>query len=208
MKPLIDLEQVTTVSRNKIIQMGFDTYTRLDQFETSVEGPIATDQYHFNHMAFEVDRPVKDVWNAYLSSSPKKSWSGKGLMFDLAYSKRDQKIYYRQGDVPGMHQGMGVFIVLEVFKILKITAAMEITRIDETTHTVEYTYLKKNTSNGRQIVRLADIGNGKTRLVHDTHFRSGNWIRDRIYPKPHEDLVTQLHRNVLGEIGAELTRIE
>jgi len=205
---LIDLKKLTRPSRKKIVKMGFDTYTRYDQFETSVQGPISPDEYNYNHMVFEIDRSLSDVWSAYLSSSPKSSWSGKGLLFDFAYSKRDQKIYYRDGEVPNMHEGMGVFIVLKIFNLMKITAAMEITKIDEATHTIEYTYLKKNSSNGRQIIQLSDSGNGTTRLVHDTYFKSSSRLRDRIYPKPHEDLVAQLHQNVMDVIHANLHRVE
>ena len=206
--PLIDLKKLTKPSRKKIVKMGFDSYTKFEEFETSITGDLNPDLFHFNHMAFEIDRDLASIWNAYLSSNPKSSWSGKGLLFDMAYSKRDQKIYYRDGDVPHMHEGMGVFIVLDIFHLLKITAAMEITKVDEATHTIEYTYLKKNTSNGRQIMKLTDLGNGKTRLVHDTYFKSSSRLRDRIYPKPHEDLVSQLHTNVLNSIQATPIRIE
>lgn len=205
---LIDLNKVTKASRKKLIKMGFDSYTRYEQFETSVVGDIDPAPFHYNHMAFEIDRSLTDVWNAYLSSNPKSSWSGNGLLFDFAYSKRDQQMYYRDGTVPNMHVGMGVFIVLKIYRLLKITAAMEITKVDEASHTIEYTYLKNNTSNGRQIMTLTDLGNGRTRLVHDTYFKSTSSLRDRFYPKPHEDLVTQLHQNVLGEIHANLRRVE
>ncbi len=205
---LIDLSRVNKTTSRKLKKMGADQYTRYDQFELSVAGELEPSKYHYNHMAFEIKESIDNVWNAYLSASPKDSWSGKNIQFDFAYSKRDQNVYYGDGDVPNAHEGMGVFILLKILRLGKISAAMEISKIDHETRTIEYTYLLKNTSNGRQIIRLTELGSRKTRLDHDTYFTSGKRWRDAIYPKIHESLVSELHRNVMGQIYAPIIRIE
>lgn len=206
--PLIDLNRVTKVTKKKLKKMGVDRYTRYDQFELSVNGDFDPTRYRYNHMAFVIERPLEEVWFAYLLSNPSTAWSGKSLQFDFAYSKRHQRIYYRDDVVPSAHEGMGVFILMNILHLTKITGAMEITRIDHSTKEIDYTYLEKNTSHGRQFLRFTSLADGKTRLDHDTYASSGIRWRDWIYPKIHENLVFQLHQNVMATIRAPISRIE
>lgn len=205
---VIDLNRVNKVTRKKLKKMGVDQYTSYDQFKLSVNGTFDPEQYRFNHMAFVIDRPLDEVWLAYLTSNPATAWSGKSLRFDFAYSKRDQRTYYRDDPVPTVHVGMGVFILMDILHLTKITGAMEITRIDPSTKEIDYTYLEKNTSKGRQFLRFTPLSGGQTRLDHDTYSTSGIRWRDWIYPKIHENLVFQFHRNVTATIQAPISRIE
>jgi len=206
--PLIDVSRVSKTTSKKLKKMGADRYTRFEEFELSVVGEIDPSQYRLNHMVFEIEQPLENVWNAYLSSDPKESWSGKNIQFDFAYSKRDQKVFYRDGVVPNAHEGLGVFILLKILRVGKISAAMEISKVNAETKTIDYTYLLKNTSNGRQTIQLTDLGNGKTRLDHTTYFTSGKRWRDAIYPVIHEALIEELHENVMGEIHARIIRVK
>ena len=206
--PLIDMSRVSKVTQKKLKKMGVDRYTRYDQFELSVKGDFDPNGYRYNHMAFVIDRPLEEVWFAYLLSDPATAWSGKSLQFDFAYSKRHQQIYYRDDVVPNAHEGMGVFILMDILHLTKITGAMEITRIDHSTKEIDYTYLEKNTSHGRQFLRFTPLTRGQTRLDHDTYATSGIRWRDWIYPKIHEKLVFQFHQNVTNTIQAPISRIE
>ncbi len=85
---------------------------------------------------------------------------------------------------------------------------MEITKIDSSTKEIHYTYLQKNTSQGKQFIRFTPLTGGQTRLDHDTYATSGIRWRDWIYPKIHEKLVFQFHQNVMTTIQAPITRIE
>jgi hypothetical protein len=205
---LIDLNRVSKVTQKKLKKMGVDQYTRYDQFELSVNGDFDPTRYRYNHMAFVIERPLDEVWFAYLLSNPSTAWSGKSLKFDFAYSKRHQQIYYRDDVVPNAHEGMGVFILMNILYLTKITGAMEITRIDHSTKEIDYTYLEKNTSHGRQFLRFTALTGAQTRLDHDTYSTSGIRWRDWIYPKIHEKLVFQFHQNVMTTIQAPISRIE
>jgi hypothetical protein len=49
---------------------------------------------------------------------------------------------------------------------------------------------------------FTDEGNGNTRIVHRSYFRSNSRLRDAIlYPFFHKRIVNRFHRNMLGGPG-------
>lgn len=208
--PLIDLERVSKTVKKRFVKIGADQFTSPDQFELSCGKTLNPEGYQFNHMAFEINENIEKVWSAYMNSNPNEAWNGKMIKFDFAYSKPNQSVHYHDDEnFPKPHVGMGFFIILNVFKLKKIPASIEITKIDPAAKVFEYTYLHTNTAHGRQSVQFIDLGNNKTRIVHDTHFKSDSQFRDQhLYAPVHEALLEEFHQNVMNQIQARATRTE
>lgn len=208
--PIIDLTRVNPVTKKKLVKMGFNKYTQYDQIEKSIEGnEFVKENYHYNYMSFEVEKDMFHVWEAYTTTDPRKAWNGGAIELDFLYSRRDQKTYYHDDEeFPEPHVGAGLFVLLNVYGLGKISAGMEITKIDETARTLEFTYLLKNASNGRQIIQMSDLGNNRTKIEHITYFNAGKKWRDKMYPTIHESLLGQLHQNIMSTIRAPIQRID
>ena len=207
---MIDLNRVAPVVKKRLLKFGADKFTSPDEFKLSCGESLNTEGYQFNHMAFEVDENIETVWNTYLNSNPRDAWSGKNIQFDFAYSKPNQAVYYRDdANLPKVHVGMGFFIILNVYHLTKLPAGLEVSKIDVNEKVFEYTYLDKNTTHGRQTVHFVDLGNNKTRIDHDTYFKSGSSFRDiYLYPTIHEGLLQEFHQNILNQIHKKAHRIQ
>lgn len=209
---LVDLNRVSPVVKKRFLDIGADQFTSLDQFTTSISAgeTLNPEGYHYNSMKFEIDAPLEKVWQAYLTSNPKDTWSGKTIRFDFAYSKPNNDVYYRDSaEVPTAHVGMGFYIVLNVYRLKKLPASLEITKIDEKEKVFEYTYLTTNTAQGRQSIRLSDLGNGRTGISHVTYFKSLSKFRDQyLYPPIHEALLEEFHQNVMNLLHVKAIRTE
>lgn len=208
--PMIDLERVSPTVKKRFLKIGANHFTTPDQFTLSCGETFNTEGYEFNHMAFEVNEPIQKVWDTYMNSNPKEAWNGKMIQFDFAYSKPNQTVYYHDDvSIPKPHVGMGFFIILDVYQLKKLPASLEISKIDQDEKIFEYTYLSQNTAHGRQSVKFTDLGNNKTRIVHDTHFKSDSRFRDKkLYPPIHEALLEEFHQNVMNQINAKAVRTE
>lgn len=208
--PLIDLERVSPTVKKRFLKIGADQFTSPEQFELSCGENFNPEGYEFNHMAFEINENIEKVWATYMNANPKDAWNGKTIQFDFAYSKPNQSVYYHDDqNIPKVHVGMGFFIILNVLHLKKLPASLEISKIDSKEKIFEYTYLDKNTAHGKQSVHFIDLGNNKTRIVHDTHFKSESRFRDkRLYAPIHEALLEEFHQNVMNQIQAKAIRIE
>ena len=207
-EPLLNLSRISSVVKKRLIAEGADKFTNANQFTLSCKNAFCTDGKHFNHMVFEVDQNVETLWNLYTTSNPKIAWNGKSIKFDFAYSKRANAAYFKDDELPELHEGMGFFLVLNLYGLKKIPMGLEISLIDSKEKTFEYTYLKLNVSHGKQIVRFFDLGNNRTRIVHDTYFKSGNRFRDKLYPPIHEKLLREFHANILKQINPDAIQTE
>lgn len=207
---VINLERVSKVVKKRLIEFGAENYSSPDDFALSCGETFNPEGFDFNHMAFEINENIEKVWNTYMTANPKTAWSGKSIQFDFAYSKQTKSYYYHDDEqIPQPHVGMGFFILLNVYNLKKLPASLEISKIDPEQKIFEYTYLNKNTAHGRQSVRLIDLGNNKTRVVHDTHFKSESNFRDKyLYPPIHEALLEEFHQNVMNTIGVIAKRVE
>ena len=107
--PLLNLSRISRVVKKRLISVGADKFTNADQFTLSCDQTCNTNGYHFNHMVFEVDQNMEKLWNLYATSNPKIAWNGKSIKFDFAYSKRANAAYYRDDELPELHEGMGFF---------------------------------------------------------------------------------------------------
>jgi len=205
---LIDLDRVSPTAKKRLVKTGADQFTSADQFTRSCGETFNPQDFALNHMAFEINMDAQAAWDLYLNSSPQKAWNGKSISLDFAYSKNDQKIYYHDEVIPKIQVGMGFFLVLSLYQLKKIPLALEISKIDPEGKVFEYTYLESNVSHGKQIIHFIDLGNHKTRIEHDTYFKSESALRDRLYPMVHERLLEEFHQNVMNQVGVKSLRVE
>jgi hypothetical protein len=207
--PLIDLDRVTHSMKKRFLKIGANEFTSTNQFTISCneDFDFVKEEFNFNHMEFEINENIEKVWQTYMNIDVKESWNGKSIKFDFAYSKPLDEVYYRDSaTTPKLHIGMGVFLILDVYGVKKIPTSMEVSKLDLEHKSFEYTYLTQNTSHGRQSVYFIDLGNNKTKMVHDTYFKSGQSLRDKLYPPIHEDLIEEFHQNILARSQITIKR--
>jgi len=205
---MIDLTKLASSVQKRFVEFGVDHYTNVEQFKLSCGSAINTKEYNFNSMTFEINLDLEPVWATYLNSDPKSTWSGKNIQFDFAYSKPRNKVYYKNDELPPIHEGMGFYIVLNIAGLKKVPVGIEITRIDHDNKVLEYTYLMENVSHGKQIVHFRTDFAGKTIIEHNTYFKSDSNFRDQLYPIFHEKLLEEFHQNVMGQVGLQAKRID
>jgi hypothetical protein len=62
---------------------------------------------------------------------------------------------------------------------------------------MEFSYIENNISQGKQTILFCDGGNGQTKIVHITYFRSKSWLRDDLfYPYFHYKFIEEFHGNM------------
>jgi len=142
---------------------------------------------------------LSDVWNFYRDASTFEMWNGRFIKFGLLISKpANSVIYSGNTSFPAIDTGQVYFLDVKLLKgLLNVPLAFEITRIDPVQKIVELSYIEHNTSRGKQTLQFFDRGDGRTRIVHLSYFRSESSVRDAyLYPYFHEKFIMQFHRNM------------
>jgi hypothetical protein len=119
-------------------------------------------------------------------------------------SKRFNSVAYKDDvHMPEIDTGQVYFFDIRLLKgIFNIPAAFEITNIDPINELVEFSYLDGNKSLGKQTIQFYDNGNGETKIIHRSYFKSESAFRDRmLYPPLHTKFIKQFHRSIKQQIS-------
>lgn len=156
-----------------------------------------------SHKRFYIcDAAIDNIWKKYKEADLKSAWSGKMINFGFAYSRDKNEIYSSSSSVSLKPvEGLGLFLELNIAKILKIPVAFEVSSVNEKIHLFQFTYLKRNKSNGRQNIIMKSLDDGKTMILHHTYFKSDKKFRDKyLYAPFHTQLIDQFHEIILDDI--------
>jgi hypothetical protein len=83
--------------------------------------------------------------------------------------------------------------------ILNVPVAFEIINIDPGKLVVELSYIEGNKTRGKQTLHFFDNGDGRTRIVHMSYFKSDSFVRDAFfYPLFHKKFIREFH-NVMKQ---------
>jgi hypothetical protein len=155
--------------------------------------------FHSNKETFYLKNSRSDVWNYYSHTNLIKTWKGHHVTFGLEITKSSNSVVYIHSlEYPVIDTGQVYFLNLSLLKgLVHIPVAFEIINIDAAEEILEFSYLEDNKSRGKQIVQFFDNGDGRTRIVHTSYFKSNSWIRDYLlYPFFHKRFIREFHRNM------------
>jgi hypothetical protein len=159
-----------------------------------------TDESKFNviEKIFYLKYKLANVWDCYRHSDPSRTWNGHKIRLGLLISKISNSVTYSgNNSFPEIDTGQVYFLNLKLLKgLLNVPVAFEITNIDQNRQILEFSYLDSNKSKGKQTIQFFDDGNGCTRIVHRSYFKSDSLVRDDLYPFFHKKFIREFHRNM------------
>ena len=156
------------------------------------------DSTHYYHKyTIYFDAPIDSVWKAYNTISPSEVWKSKIISFGFAYTRESGELFYEDEAFEHLEEGQIQFLSLRyLWGIFKLNIAHELIGIDENSKSLQFCYVQYGKSQGTQIISLKEE-NGKTKVSHNTYYKSGSKFRDkRIYPHFHELTIADLHKNI------------
>ena len=156
-------------------------------------------QHYYKHVkSFVVHAPIVDVWTAYKTINPQETRNGSMVSFGLMYSRNQNQIMYPGDSYPGIEAGQILFLNLNLLgRFIQLAVGHEITEVNEKDKIIKICYLQNGASTGTQLIQVREVGGDKTEIVHETWYRSGSVIRDKVlYPGFHEKGLTEFHENV------------
>jgi hypothetical protein len=203
----IDLERIPLKKvREYIEERGIDQMKDFNYIHASCEKETIEPGLYVSQQEFFFEHNLSKVWTCYRKINPLETWNRKSLRFGLMISKKTNSATYFDSSSPiGVESGQVYFLNLRIIKgLVKIPVAFEIINIDQTRKVVEYSYIDNNKARGKHILEFFETGDGGTRIVHRSYFKSESSFRDKyLYPVFHRKFVREFHRNMRETIEDE-----
>jgi hypothetical protein len=182
--------------RNYMVSSEINQMDDFSLIHPSWKSDIDESEFSVNEKIFYLNKQISSVWNCYRHVNFIKAWNGKSVRFGLLIVKSSNTVLY-PGDklFPEVDTGQVYFLNLRLMKgLLNVPVAFEITNIDEDLQILEFSYIEGNKSEGKQTIRFFNNGDGRTRIVHRSYFRSNSSFRDNIlYPHFHKKFIREFH---------------
>lgn len=197
---LINLQQVHSRTVRKYIEKrNIDKLTDFSSIQPSWNNNINKAGFSTDERTFLFRDKISRVWENYRFSDPMKSWRGRFAKVSLLIAKGSNSVFY-----PGISSrlmldtGQVYFLSLRLLKgLFKLPVAFEIINIDPSARMIEYSYLEDNVAKGKQTIQLFDEGDGLTKVVHTTYYRSESHFRDNVlYPYFHKKIIRDFHKKM------------
>ncbi|MCE7056586.1 hypothetical protein LZF95_18020 [Algoriphagus sp. AGSA1] len=193
---------MSETSGEKNINSEFD-FTKLSSICYQDDDP----SYHKHLETYTYDADLDTVWDAYVSISPEKAWSGKMIHFHRLYNRAtEEEVFPGQVYTGGMGQGQVLILNLHVFKgAIKLQVGHEVKEINRKKRLIRICYLENSKSEGSQFITFKSLPDGKTYVSHKTFYRSGSMFRDKIiYPYFHTKAINEFHGNVSKWVDSKI----
>jgi hypothetical protein len=166
--------------------------------------PSCTDEYDLatfnaNEKTYKVKYDMQKVWKGYQNLFPRLIYSGHKVSFSLLLKKEpNENIYYNTDSINQVDTGQVYFLNLKILKgIYNLPVVFEIIKIDTAKNIIEFSYIKGNKTEGMQQLQFIDMGNGETRIIHTSYFRSSSVFRDKyLYSYFHTRFINDFHHGM------------
>lgn len=196
----IDLKEVPHRSVRKYIRSrAIDKMTDFSAIHASWKKGTDESDFHVVEKILYMKRTCSDVWDSYRNANLPRSWNRHRIRLDLLIAKNSNSVIYPENSsFPAVDTGQIYFLDLKIMKgLINVPTAFEIINIDPKKQIMEFSYIEDNKSAGKQTIQFFDNGDGRTRIVHRSSFKSDSWFRDALlYPYFHRKIVNQFHRNM------------
>jgi hypothetical protein len=183
--------------KNYINDQKADHVENIRDFTPSCSNLSDFSSYQHQEKDYIIKESLPIVWANYTQTNPAISWDGKLVSFGLLISKQTNNIFYPGDEVPGIDTGQIIFLNLKLLGgIYHLAMAFEIINEDPENGIVEFSYLEGNKTLGIQRLQFTPTGEGYTKIVHSSYYKSPSKLRDKIlYPYFHKRLINEFHRN-------------
>jgi len=196
----IDLKEVPQKKVRKYIESrSIDQMQDFSLIKSSWKKGTNESDFNLREKIFYLKFKLATVWECYRHADPVKTWNGKSIKFALMISKSLNSVTYKNCKFSTeADTGQVYFLDLKVMKgLFNIPVAFEITGIDQDKQIFEFSYIENNKSLGKQTIQFFDNGDGRTRIIHRSYFKSGSNVRDALlYPWFHKKFIKEFHRNM------------
>ncbi|MPR37062.1 hypothetical protein [Salmonirosea aquatica] len=201
----LDRVQQKTI-REYIRNRGLFICSDFDNLKTTCFKPAERETYHIHTKSFEVDADLDQVWNTYLSISPKETWRCRTVSFGCMYCKKSKAITYAKDEYKGLREGQVLFLNVGLFwGMVNIAVAHQITRIEPVEKYIEFSYIEGGETEGSQRLSFSQTSQGTTEIVHKTTYRgkTKSLFREKtLYPILHARVISAFHWNVKQKVIA------
>jgi hypothetical protein len=195
--------------RKYIVSRSIDHMSDFSSIHPSWKKDMDESAFNVIEKTFYLKFKLSNVWNSYIHANPVKMWNGKYARLGLMISKCSNTVIYTNNPLPpDIDTGQVYFLSLRfLIGLLHIPAAFEIINIDQDKQIVELSYIDNNKSLGKQTIQFFENGEGRTRIIHRSYFKSESSRRDELfYPHFHNKFIKDFHRNMKHLIkSTELT---
>jgi hypothetical protein len=155
--------------------------------------------FNVNEETFYLNYDLPYVWDCYRHTNPYTMWNGRSFRFGLMISKSLNSVIYVGNHIfPEVDTSQIYFLDLKLLKgLCHVAVAFEITNIDENRRIMEFSYIDNNKEMGKQNIQFFVDGDGGTRIVHRSYFKSESFLRDHFfYPYFHKKFIEDFHQNM------------
>jgi hypothetical protein len=162
--------------------------------------------YNKHVKSFLIEADINLVWDVYKTIKPEETWNGNMVSFGVMYSRRLNALSFSGDAYVGLEAGQILFMNLNLFNnLLHLAVGHEITGVNDAEKWIKICYVQNGASIGTQKIQLERVSSGQTKVVHETWYTSGSYLRDKIlYPSFHSKAISEFHNNVKRK--AELIR--
>jgi hypothetical protein len=190
--------------RNFIVSRSIDKMDDFSSIHASWTKKINKSDFKTIEKIFILKHKLSDVWEFYRHTSSFRMWNGKSIGFGLMIAKHSKVITYAKSFAcPEVDTAQVYFLDIRFIKgLFNIPVAFEIINIDTVQKLVEFSYIDNNKSAGKQTIQFFDDGDGRTRIVHSSFFKSESALRDKLlYPYFHKKFIREFHGNMRNLIN-------
>lgn len=168
------------------------------EIEPSLKKDSDIEGYRIEIGEYFVKGSLEKVWQHYLNTNPSDSWNCKKVTFGMLFSKKDKKLIYNNESVSKLDTGQVIFLNLKLMSgLTNIAAVFEFISIDVKRKILEFSYIKGNTTEGKQQLEFVETRKGDTQIIHTSYYKSSSILRDRLlYPYFHTRITNEFHRNM------------
>jgi hypothetical protein len=198
----IDLKRIPQKSIVAFIQEQMDnSILSFSEVKSTYTKGEDLSQYLIHEEIYKIPHPPEKVWDHYMTANPNKVWKGKMLSFGVMISKEDEEIMYFGEEYTKAKVGQVFYVEINVFGLKKVAVSHEIIAVDQDKMYFEISYIEGGKSAGKQRITFFRTGDGETRVVHTTYYKSDSVFRDRyIYPYFHTKAINEYHTNMMNSI--------
>lgn len=145
---------------------------------------------------------IDKVWDCYTKLNPAKTWNGKKATFGLLFSQKEKRIVYGNDTINGANIGQIIYLNLKLLMGIKnLATAFELINIDKKNRIIEFSYVKGNSSVGKQRIQFFETSKGNTFIIHTSYYKCHNLFKNYIlYSFFHTRLINEYHRNMRKHI--------
>jgi hypothetical protein len=184
--------------RQHLAKNSLKSLTELSKLKSLPYDETSKKKFRKHYIEFLIHADKTLVWETYKTISPQQTWKGEMVSFGIMYSRNKNCVTYPDDRYTGLEAGQLLFLNLNLFAgLINLAVGHEVVDVDEIKNCVTICYLEHGASVGTQKFWLEGVSSNTTKVIHETWYTSGSWLRDKLlYPGFHTKAISEFHTNV------------